>query len=103
MYSLAIMRAERVHVAVKFADGSMTPADVEKHFMQNVPWMEPHVAKKHEVWRKYVDFAISSATSVCGVELLRRFEHAVPIAGRRAARIFVTRVASVVDTPHAAM
>jgi hypothetical protein len=55
MYSLAIMRAERVHVAVKFADGSMTPVDVEKHFMQTVPWMEPHVAREHEVWRKYVD------------------------------------------------
>lgn len=55
MYSLHIMRAERVHVAVKFAEGSMTPAEVEAHFMQNVPWMEPHVAKKHEVWRKYVD------------------------------------------------
>lgn len=55
MYNLHIMRAERVYVAVKFADGSMKPADVEKHFMQNAPGMEPYVAKKHEVWRKYVD------------------------------------------------
>lgn len=55
MYSLLIMRAERVHVAVKFAAGEMTPEQVATHFMKNVPHMEPHVAKKHEVWRKYVD------------------------------------------------
>jgi hypothetical protein len=55
MYSLHIMRAERIHVAVKFADGSMTPQQVSEHFMKNVPGMEPHVAQKHEVWRKYVD------------------------------------------------
>ena len=54
MYGLAIMRAERVHVAVKMADGSMTPEEVGKHMMETVPWMEPHVAKKHEVWRKFV-------------------------------------------------
>jgi uncharacterized protein (DUF885 family) len=55
MYSLHIMRAERVHVAVKFADGSMTPKEVADHFMKTVPGMEPHVARQHEVWRKYVD------------------------------------------------
>jgi hypothetical protein len=55
MYSLHIMRAERVYVAVKFADGSMTPDQVMEHFMKNVPGMEPYVARKHEVWRKYVD------------------------------------------------
>lgn len=55
MYSLHIMRAERVYVAVKFADGTMKPADVERHFMQTVPGMEPHVAKQHEVWRKFTD------------------------------------------------
>ena len=43
MYSLAIMRAERVHIAVKMADGSMSPDDVAKHMMDTVPWMEPHV------------------------------------------------------------
>jgi|GEM_PF-2600427 len=55
MYSLAIMRAERVYVAVKFADGSMRPEDVPEHMMKTVPWMEPYVAKKHELWRKFVD------------------------------------------------
>jgi hypothetical protein len=55
MYSLLIMRAERVHVGVKFAAGEMTPKQVADHFMKNVPGMEPHVATKHEVWRKYVD------------------------------------------------
>ena len=55
MYSLLIMRAERVHVGVKFAAGEMTPQQVQDHFMKTVPGMEPHVAKKHEVWRKYVD------------------------------------------------
>jgi hypothetical protein len=55
MYSLHIMRAERVHVAVKFAEGSMTPKEVTDHFMKTVPGMEPHVARQHEVWRKYVD------------------------------------------------
>lgn len=55
MYSLLIMRAERVHVAVKFAAGEMTPAQVVDHFMKSVPGMEPHVARKHEVWRKFVD------------------------------------------------
>lgn len=53
MYSLAIMRAERVYVAVKFADGSMTPDDVAAHMMETVPWMEPYVATHHEVWRKF--------------------------------------------------
>ena len=47
------MRAERVHIAVKMADGSMSPDDVAQHMMETVPWMEPHVAKKHEVWRKF--------------------------------------------------
>lgn len=55
MYSLSIMRAERVYVAVKFADGSMRPEDVPEHMMKTVPWMEPYVAKKHELWRKFVD------------------------------------------------
>ena len=55
MYSLLIMRAERVHVAVKFAAGEMTPQQITDHFMKTVPWMEPHVATQHEVWRKYVD------------------------------------------------
>ena len=55
MYSLLIMRAERVHVGVKFAAGEMTPQQVTEHFMKNVPGMEPHVATQHEVWRKYVD------------------------------------------------
>lgn len=55
MYSLLIMRAERVHVAVKFAEGTMTPEQVTERFMTKVPWMEEHVATKHEVWRKYVD------------------------------------------------
>ena len=53
MYGLAIMRAERVEIAVQMADGSMTPEQVEQHMMDTVPWMEPHVAKKHEVWRKF--------------------------------------------------
>lgn len=55
MYGLLIMRAERVHVAVKFAAGEMTPQQVADHFMKTVPGMEPHVATKHEVWRKFVD------------------------------------------------
>ena len=54
MYSLAIMRAERIYVAVKFADGSMKPDEVPEHMMKTVPWMEPHVAKKHELWRKFI-------------------------------------------------
>jgi hypothetical protein len=53
-YGLAIMRAERVYAAVKMADGSMTPDQVERHMMETVPWMEPYVAKRHEVWRKFV-------------------------------------------------
>lgn len=53
MYSLSIMRAERVYVAVKFADGSMKPEEVPEHMMKTVPWMEPYVAKKHELWRKF--------------------------------------------------
>ncbi len=53
MYSLSIMRAERVYVAVKFADGSMKPAEVPEHMLKTVPWMEPYVAKKHELWRKF--------------------------------------------------
>ena len=54
MYGLAIMRAERVHVAVNMARGSMAPEQVEEYMMASVPWMEPYVAKKHEVWRKLV-------------------------------------------------
>ena len=53
MYGLAIMRAERVYVAVKFADGSMTPDEAAAHMMETVPWMEPYVARQHEVWRKF--------------------------------------------------
>jgi hypothetical protein len=53
MYSLSIMRAERVYVAVKFADGSMKPGDVLEHMLKTVPWMEPYVAKNHELWRKF--------------------------------------------------
>jgi uncharacterized protein (DUF885 family) len=48
------MRAERVHVAVNMARGSMAPEQVEEHMMASVPWMEPYVAKKHEMWRKLV-------------------------------------------------
>jgi hypothetical protein len=55
MYSLAIMRSERVYIAVKFAAGEMTPEQVADHYMKNVPGMEPYVAMKHEVWRKFVD------------------------------------------------
>ncbi|MGH9160943.1 MAG: DUF885 family protein, partial [Vicinamibacteraceae bacterium] len=55
MWSLLIMRAERVYAAVKFAAGELTPEQVEEHFLKTVPGMEPHVAKKHEVWRKFVD------------------------------------------------
>jgi Bacterial protein of unknown function (DUF885) len=55
MWSLLIMRAERVYAAVKFASGEMTPKQVEEHFLKTVPGMEPHVAKEHEVWRKFVD------------------------------------------------
>ncbi len=53
MYGLAIMRAERIHIAVKMANGTMRPRDVADHMMAAVPWMEPHVATKHEVWRKF--------------------------------------------------
>jgi hypothetical protein len=53
MYSLSIMRAERVYVAVKFADGSMKPEEVPEHMLKSTPWMDPYVAKKHELWRKY--------------------------------------------------
>lgn len=55
MYSLHIMRAERVYAAVKFADGSLGPDALAEHMMQSVPGMEPYVARKHEVWRKYTD------------------------------------------------
>ena len=55
MYSLHIMRAERVYSAVRFADGTMTPAALADHMMKSTPWMEPHVARKHEVWRKFTD------------------------------------------------
>ena len=55
MWSLLIMRAERIYTAVKFASGEMTAKQVEEHFMTKVPGMDPHVAKKHEVWRKFVD------------------------------------------------
>ena len=55
MYGLHIMRAERVYTAVKFADGSMTPAALTDHMMKWTPWMEPYVARKHEVWRKFTD------------------------------------------------
>jgi hypothetical protein len=55
MYSLHIMRAERVYSAVKFADGLLTPAALAEHMMKSTPWMEPHVARKHEVWRKFTD------------------------------------------------
>jgi uncharacterized protein (DUF885 family) len=47
------MRAERVHVAVKMADGTLTPEEVGQHMLDNVPWMEPFVAIEHEVWRKF--------------------------------------------------
>jgi uncharacterized protein (DUF885 family) len=53
MYGLSILRAERVYTAVKFADGSMTPEQLSRHMLETVPWMEPYVAKKHEVWRKF--------------------------------------------------
>jgi hypothetical protein len=53
MFGLAIMRAERVYTAVKFCDGSMTPDELVNHFMKTVPWMEPFVAKHHELWRKF--------------------------------------------------
>lgn len=55
MYSLHIMRAERVYAAVKFADGSLGPDALAEHMMKSVPGMEPYVARKHEVWRKYTD------------------------------------------------
>jgi hypothetical protein len=55
MYGLHIMRAERVYAAVKFADGSLTPDALAEHMMKSVPGMEPHVARKHEVWRKFTD------------------------------------------------
>ncbi|HJO05185.1 MAG TPA: DUF885 family protein [Acidobacteriota bacterium] len=53
MHGLSIMRAERVHIAVKFADGSMSPEEVVTYMMETTPWMEPYVARKHELWRKY--------------------------------------------------
>jgi hypothetical protein len=53
MYSLSIMRAERVYVAVKFSDGSMTAEEVPDHMLKSTPWMEPYVAKNHELWRKF--------------------------------------------------
>ncbi len=53
MYSLHIMRAERVYTAVKFSEGAMTPKELGQHMMDSTPWMEPFVAHKHEVWRKY--------------------------------------------------
>jgi hypothetical protein len=53
MYGLAIMRAERVFVAARLADGTYAPEDVTRHMMENVPWMEPYVAKYHETWRLY--------------------------------------------------
>lgn len=55
MYGLHIMRAERVYAAVKFADGSLKPADVATYMMKSTPWMEPYVARKHELWRKFTD------------------------------------------------
>jgi len=55
MYKLAIMRAERITVGVKFANGSMTAEEVPAHFMKNAPGMEPYVARRHELWRKFVD------------------------------------------------
>lgn len=55
MYGLHIMRAERVYSVVKFADGSLPPKALAAHFMKSVPWMEPHVAERHEVWRKFTD------------------------------------------------
>ena len=54
MYGLAIMRAERIHVAVKMADGTMAPNEVVPYMMKSVPWMEPYVAKQHELYRKLV-------------------------------------------------
>jgi uncharacterized protein (DUF885 family) len=71
MYSLLIMRAERVHVAVKFAAGEMTPKQVTEHFMRTVPGMEPHVATKHEVWRKYVDPAQVMTYQVARTQVYR--------------------------------
>jgi hypothetical protein len=53
MFGLALMRAERVYTAVKLCDGSMTPDQLVAHFMENVPWMEPYVARHHELWRKF--------------------------------------------------
>lgn len=55
MYSLHIMRAERVYTAVKFAEGTMTATALADHMMESTPWMEPYVARKHEVWRKYTE------------------------------------------------
>ena len=55
MYGLHIMRAERVYSVVKFADGTLPPKALAAHFMKSVPWMEPHVAERHEVWRKFTD------------------------------------------------
>jgi Bacterial protein of unknown function (DUF885) len=55
MYGLHIMRAERVYVAVKFADGSKKPEEIPEHMLAFVPWMEPYVARKHELWRKFTD------------------------------------------------
>ena len=53
LYVFAIHRAERVYSAVKFADGSLTPASLEKHMLASVPYMDTFVAKDHEVYRKY--------------------------------------------------
>jgi hypothetical protein len=53
MVGLSLMRAERVYTAVKFSDGSMKPDELVQHFMENVPWMEPFVARHHELWRKF--------------------------------------------------
>ena len=71
MYSLLIMRAERVHVAVKFAAGEMSSEQVTEHFMKTVPGMEPHVATQHEVWRKYVDPAQVMTYQVARTQVYR--------------------------------
>ena len=54
MYSLGIWRAERLYLTVLLADGSMTPKQAEQHMLDNVPWMETYVARRHETWRKFV-------------------------------------------------
>lgn len=53
MYGLAIMRAERVYVAARMADGTYTPDEVAQHMLDKVPWMEPYVARYHETWRLF--------------------------------------------------